>query len=299
MPRIKRIHAQSKGVYGSPRITAELASFGGQQSYETALPLLESEDPLQRWSAVRAMVVLPLPQRHARLSPLVEDDNTTVRLEVARLLAEVPLERVDAPEAARLQALFNEYLEIMGRHSDVPETQLEMGLFLVARRLWDPAERAYRNAIEMNPQLLAAYLNLADLYRLTGREEAGREALQLATRIAPDEGGVWHALGLLEIRSGNRDAAMAHLARAAEMETMGVRHRYVYAVALHDGGQTGESIALLQSLLREAPANPDLLLALATYSKTAGNTEDAKRYGRELLDLMPDDPGVRQFYESL
>lgn len=288
----------SAGIWRATAM-AELASFGGQQSYEAAVPLLDSEDPLQRWSAVRAMVALPLPQRHARLSALVGDGNTTVRLEVARLLAEIPLERIDPAEAARLQALFDEYLAIMGRHADVPETQLEMGLFLVARRLWVPAERAYRNAIAMNPQLLAAYLNLADLYRLTGQEQAGRESLLEASRIAPGEGGVWHALGLLEIRSGNRDEAMTYLARAADMETTGIRHRYVYAVALHDGGQAGEAIALLQSLLREAPANPDLLLALATYSRTAGNTEDARRYGRELLDLMPDDPGVRQFYESL
>jgi predicted CXXCH cytochrome family protein len=291
-------NANMPGIWRATAM-AELANFGSRESFDTANRLLQSEDALERWSAVRAMVVLPLPQRYARLAPMIEDENTTVRLEVARLLAEIPLEALEPQEAARLQRIFDEYLATMGRHADVPESQLEMGLFFVARRLWVPAERAYQNAIDMNPQLLIAYLNKADLYRLTEREDAGREVLLQAAGVAPGEGTVWHALGLLEIRVGNNEKGMEYLRKAAELETQGVRHRYVYGVALHDSGEEAEAIAVLQSLLREAPANPDLLLALATYSRGAGNIEEARRYGRQLIELMPDDPSVRQFYKSL
>jgi tetratricopeptide (TPR) repeat protein len=169
----------------------------------------------------------------------------------------------------------------------------------VAKQYWEPAERAYQKAIDLNPELLAAYLNKADLYRLTGRDDKGREALLAASRIAPQEGAVWHALGLLEVRTGHNDKALEYLARAAELETLGIRHRYVYGIALHDNGREADAIATLKSLLREAPENPDLLLALATYSRAAGNIEDAKRYAAKLLELMPNDPGVRQFYETL
>jgi Flp pilus assembly protein TadD len=103
----------------------------------------------------------------------------------------------------------------------------------------------------------------------------------------------------LETRAGEKEQGLEYLEKAARLETTGIRYRYVYGVALHDTGQPEAALAHLKSLLRQAPANPDLLLALATYSKAAGNTEDARRYASKLAELMPEDPGVRQFYESL
>ncbi len=277
----------------------ELAGFSNRDALETAVRLLDSEDPMLRWMAASTLRMLPLQHRYGMLAPLVDDDITTVRLEVARLLAEVPLDQLSREDAGRLQTLFDEYLEIMGRQADTPEGQLEMGLFFVSRGIMEPAELAYRNAIEMNPQLVAAYMNLADLYRLAGRDEAGRTSLLEATEVAPEEAATWHALGLLETRAGEKDRALEYLRKAAELERGGIRYRYVYGVALHDSGQPEAALAQLKSLLREAPANPDLLLALATYSRAAGHLEDAKRYAGRLLELMPDDPGVRQFYETL
>ncbi len=259
----------------------ELASFSNREALETAVIQLNSEDPMLRWTAASTMRMLPLQHRYGVLEPLIDDDITTVRIEVARLLAEVPLDQVSEEDARRLQRLFNEYLGIMGRQADTPEGQLEMGLFFVSRRLMEPAELAYRNAIDMNPQLVAAYMNLADLYRMDGREDAGRTVLLNAIEIAPEEAAAWHALGLLETRAGQSNEALEYLGRAAELETTGIRYRYVYGVALHDGGQPEAALAQLRSLLREAPANPDLLLALATYSKNRGPHRGRKALCRQ------------------
>ena len=252
-----------------------------------------------RWAAAGSLQMLPIQHRYALLAALIKDDAAAVRLEVAQMLAEVPVEQIGPGDAAQLNALFTEYLDVLGQHADIPEAQLEMGVFLVGRRLFDLAERAYRNAMTMNPQLLAAYLNLADLYRVTSQEDRGREVLLQAVEVAPREAATWEALGLLETRAGNRIRALEYLQKSASLETTGVRHRYVYAVALQDAGRTEDALSVLRNLLREAPRNPDVLLALATYAKAAGQDEEARRYGERLLELMPEDPGVRQFYETL
>ena len=100
---------------------------------------------------------------------------------------------------------------------------MELGVFLTARNQWAAAENAYQAAIAANRGLLAAYLNQADLYRLQGREQAGRAVLMDASRIAPAQGAVWHALGLLEVRAGNCARALEYLEKA---ESVGVWPRH-------------------------------------------------------------------------
>ena len=117
--------------------------------------------------------------------------------------------------------------------------------------------------------------------------------------IAPEQAPAYHALGLLETRAGNREQALSYLEKAAALEQAGIRHRYVYAIALHDYGRVEDALAQLKALLRDAPENPDILLALVTYSRGAGKIEDARRYAARLQALNPNDPRVRQLYNSL
>lgn len=277
----------------------ELGNFSNREAYDAALQLLESKDPILRWGAVRALEFLPAQQRFGILGRHLDDPSTTVRMEIARLLADIPLPQVEPASARQLQKLYDDYLEKLGRHVDMPGNQLQMADFFARRQYWEPAERAYRNAIALNAQLLPAYLNLADLLRIQGREDEARTLLLEATKATPEQGPTLHALGLLETRAGNREQALEYLRRAASLEQSGVRHRYVYAIALHDAGQTDTAIVQLQALLRGAPENPDILLALATYCKSAGRPVEARRYAGQLRALLPDDPGAQQLYESL
>jgi predicted CXXCH cytochrome family protein len=277
----------------------ELGNAGNRDSLGLAVSLLGDEDPMLRWSAVQALTQLPLEQRYRLLAPLMEDDILTVRMEVARSLATLPPGALDQQGDAKLQATFREYESVLQRHADVPESQLQLGLYFAGRQNWEPAERAYRRAIDLNPQLLAAYLNMADLYRTLGREDDGRVVLLGAIEGFPEQAAIWHALGLLEVREGNREAALGYLQRASALEQEGTRMRYVYAIALHDSGQIDKALGVLRPLLREAPDSPDLLMALASYSREAGRREDALRYAGKLRALLPGDRSVEQFYDSL
>ena len=274
---------------------AELARFPSRQVVESAASLLTSDDAMLRLGAVRAIEFLPWPQRLQMLEPHLRDPATAIRIELARVLADVPEARV----AVALAALFDEYLRSLARHADMPESLSQQGDFLAARRQYARAEKAYRQALESDPQHVPTLLNLADLYRVLERDNEARTVLGAAIASAPAQAAPHHALGLLETRAGNREIALRHLERAAALETEGIRYRYVYAIALYDTGDAPAALKVLRSLLDAAPGNPDVLLALVNYSRNAARIEDARRHANELRKLFPDDPAIRHLYDSL
>ncbi len=276
-----------------------LGEVGGRDALQSATTILYDDDPLLRVSTVRALQFLPLHQRLQLLQPLFDDDITSVRMEVAMSLAGVPLDQVTPQQAKQLRALFDEYVRIQQEHADMPGVQLQLGVFYVTRGDLSAAEAAYREALYLNPQLLPAYLNLADLLRAQAREDEARQLLLQALAIAPDNGATLHSLGLLETRTGNSAKALQYLQKAAAVETMGTRHRFIYAIALHDLGQPRKAIVQLQALLRSVPRNQEVLTALANYNAELGQRDKALAYVRTLLEIAPGNQAYQQLLQQL
>jgi tetratricopeptide (TPR) repeat protein len=276
-----------------------VAEAGGREAIQTVTSVLYDDDPLLRVSAVRSLAFLPLQQRYQLLQALIEDKVAAVRMEVAMSLAGVPLDQVSPEQAKQLEELFKWYVGIQRLHEDMPGIQLQLGVFYVERGDLPSAEKAYREALELNPQLVPAYLNLADQLRGQNRDGEARELMLQVLEFAPDNGATLHSLGLLETRSGTPEKALEYLGRAAELETVGSRHRFVYAIALHDLGQPQEAVVQLQSLLRQLPRSEDVLLALANYSAELGQRDKARAYAKKLTEISPRNPGYQELYQGL
>jgi tetratricopeptide (TPR) repeat protein len=276
-----------------------LAQGGGREAIQTVTSVLYDDDPILRTSAVRSLDFLPLHQRYQLLQALIDDPTDSVRMEVALSLAGVPLDQLNAEQAGQLEGLFNWYLALQRKHAEMPETQLQLGVFYVQRGDLEAAEAAYREALRLNPQLVPAYLNLADLLRSQNRDTEARELMLKVLAFAPDNGPTLHALGLLETRSGTPDKALDYLRRAAALETNGTRHRFVYAIALHDLGKPQEAIGQLQALLRQVPRNEEVLLALTNYNAELGQKDQARAYAKTLTQIAPRNQAYQQLLQQL
>ena len=300
VPQLAQI-ASDTGAAPIWRATAmeALGQVGGRDALQTATQLLYDDDSLLRVSTVRALDFLPLHQRFGLMQALIDDEVTTVRMEVAASLAGVPLDQVTPEQATKLRALFDEYVSILQREADMPGVQLELGIFYITRGDEKAAEAAYREALYLNPQLIPAYLNLADLLRGQSKDEDARKMLLQALMVAPEHGPTLHALGLLETRSGQSELALKYLQQAAELETEGTRHRFVYAIALHDLGQPAEAVVQLQKLLRSVPQSEEVLLALTNYSAELGQREKARGYANTLTQIAPGNRSYQELLESL
>ncbi len=73
----------------------------------------------------------------------------------------------------------------------------------------------------------------------------------------------------------------------------------VYAVALCDSDERARAIALLTKTHVDHPADRDVLVALASYEREAGNLVAARRWAGALVALDPADPGARALLEGL
>ena len=80
---------------------------------------------------------------------------------------------------------------------------------------------------------------------------------------------------------------MKWLGAAAEIETQGSRHRYVYAIAQHDFGDPKAALVTLRKLHAALPADETVLLALTNYTAESGNISSARRYAEKLIALDP------------
>jgi len=196
-------------------------------------------------------------------------------------------------------ALFKEFQSVHRLHADMPSVQMQLGLFYYNRGDLPASEAAYREALALNPQLIPAYLNLADLLRTAGREDEARQQLLAALAVAPESGDTLHSLGLLETRGGNREKALEYLGGAAAIEQNGTRHRFVYAIALHDLGQPAKAVTELEKLLRQVPGNQEVLLALVNYNAELGRKDAALRYARQLVQLSPNNKNYQQLLQQV
>lgn len=259
---------------------------------ETAAPLLGADEALLRVAGVRAASALPPTQRFLLLRPLITDPVLSVRMAVAEQLAGAPQMGLRPKDLAALKPLYAEYLATYEKHSDMPSALTRVADFQRQQGSVVEAENTLREALRINPQLEAARVNLADLLRSTDRDDDARTLLLDGIAQTPDAGALHHALGLLEIRAGQLEVAMKHLQRAADLETTGSRHRFVYAVALHDTGAAREAIVRLERLNTLLPGNPEVLYTLMGWSREAGDPATFNRY-RDQLDALTRTAGLR------
>jgi len=150
--------------------------------------------------------------------PLLSDPVRGVRIRTVSLLADVSSARVSDKDRERFDRAAEEFIVAQKFNADRPEARTTLGAFYARRGRNSEAEAEYKAALRLSAQFVGASINLADLYRQTGREGDGERVLRSAIATAPSDGGLHHALGLSLVRLKRLDDALVELGRAAEFD---------------------------------------------------------------------------------
>jgi predicted CXXCH cytochrome family protein len=298
------------------RQLADLAAGGDNSSYVRASALAElslrspgdvplaraglaDPDPMVRIGALDMLEGLSPQQRWSLASPLLSDPVRGVRLRAVSVLAAVAAAQPSADERRRFENAVGEFLAAQRLNADRPEARTTLGNFLALRGQAAEAEGEYQAALRIAPQYAPAYVNLADLYRQTGRDPDAERTLRGAVAIVPGDAGIHHALGLTLVRLKRLAEALGELHQAADLEPANARYSYVYGVALYSAGRRNEALEVLKENRARHPNDANTLLALANFSRDAGDVAAALGYAKELARVRPDDLNVARLAESL
>ena len=268
------------------------------QSALTTLQLaLTSSDPLIRQSAVRQAGNLPDNLKNELLLPLLGDKDLSVRLTLAFALAGIADVNLSTAQAQQLRTLDTEYRAIAERHLDQAEQHLSLGDYETRQGNIEAALRRYQTALTKNPQLLAAYINKADVEANSGNNQEAISTLERGLTQIADNPDLAFALGLAHIRNQDYRQGLTQLASAAKAES--ARYRYTYAIALHGQGKLHDAIRTLKGVSRKWPNNEEALQALVQFAAEADDTRTALEAVRQLTELAPNNRQYQVWRQQL
>lgn len=259
---------------------------------------LNDADPLVRSGALGALRAFPADDRWRYAQRMLGDPVLGVRLEAVSLLLET-WPQLDPSRRKILTPGIDEYVAVQDGNADRPESQVNLGNLHGLRDDPQRAEAAFRRAIALEPAFVPAYVNLGNLLREQGRDADAETVLRQGLAVQPDSAALHHALGLALVRSGKPQPALRALERAATLAPGDARYAYVHAVARASSGERGRALALLADNHRRHPADRDTLVALATFSRDAGDRKAAIDWARRLEALAPEDPQAASLLREL
>lgn len=249
---------------------------------------LQDVDPLVRLGAARAFLQVPPPYRKSALWPLLSDPVKSVRLEAIRALSALPADQLDAAGQRQLGNAVQAFIDAQMVMADTAGAWLNIAEVKANRADVNGAEAAYRKALELEPNLIPGYLNLADLYRATNRDQLGRGLLTKAVGLAPDDPAAHYALAMLHIRERQYQKAIEALKRAVALDSGNGYYAAVYAIALAESGRKVEALGFAERALDNVDDPQHLLMFLRDSYFQAGNMSKAADIQRRLREFSSD-----------
>jgi tetratricopeptide (TPR) repeat protein len=264
---------------------ARLLDYPGEAALRVFTAHLTAAEPLVRLQAVMGLELLVPAERVGHLAPLLSDPIRAVRIEVARLLAAVPIVRFAPADAAALRRALEEYIAAQTINADRPEVHLNLGNLYADQGDAQRAAQAYDTALRLDARFVPAWANRADLEAAQGELDLAERTLRTALRRVPEAAQLHHALGLVLIRQRRGSTALESLREATRLAPDEPRFAYVYGVALHDVVGAARGRAALEAALARFPNDRDLLQAVAAYAQAAGDESAARRHLQRLHSI--------------
>ncbi|MGB0997845.1 MAG: hypothetical protein ACPGXJ_06155, partial [Pseudomonadales bacterium] len=178
-----------------------------------------------------------------------------------------------------LRGAVDEYMATQTLHLDRPSARTNLAGVHLQMGEVNAAEQQLQQALVLNPDWVPGLVNLADLYRATGRDELAGSLLAAALERVPENAEVLVARALWLVRQGQRQAGAQMLERAyASQPDQSVA--YLYAAALHSTDRSAQALEVVDAVMASGRRYEQMLELGIGIAQALGDSTRMDRYRR-------------------
>lgn len=262
-----------------------LGNYPSKQTYTTTLQMIRNSDPMIRRSALQSLESFPPNMRLKKTFDMLSDPVKIVRMEAARQLSAFSLGELDVEKKEILEKAFDEYEKVLLFTGERPESQLSLAMFYVNRGMSEKAEKAYLEAIRIQPKFVPSYINYSNFLVQQGENKKAFDVLQQGLNNVPNIAILHHALGLWYVRNKETKKAILELKKSVELDKDNARFSYVYAVSIGEENPR-EAIKILEEVYPKHTGDIDIVSGLVYYTKMIDDTAKSEMYEKKLKALQ-------------
>jgi tetratricopeptide (TPR) repeat protein len=168
--------------------------------------------------------------------------------------------------------------EAISVDNQYPLAWLGLGRTLVAQKKLEPAEAAFRRALELVPSLLDARLSLADLLIKSGRLDEAEKLCKTNLSDSPEMANVYLKLAEVSVKRNRYDAALEHFKTAQRLAPYTHPPKVLLAIYCFQNGDQETARKLLREAHAELPDHPVPTLYLGQMASRQQQLETARQY---------------------
>lgn len=256
-------------------------------------------DPIVRLGAAEAAANLSADRRLDAIGFLLADETRAVRVAAARVLGTTPSLDLLGAQRGAFDAALDDLGAYAEANADVAETQSTYGSILFGQGRTDEAEKAFREAIVLDPTLSGAHINLAEFYRATGDNEKSEQAYAEAVAANPARADLRYGHGLSLVRLKALPDAIEELTAAMRLDPANSRYRTTAAIALDSMGRTDDAFALFGPTIAGGATEANLLGTAIQLGLKLGRYAETLKFAEALARLRPNDPQLEELVRQL
>ena len=197
---------------------------------------------------------------------------------------------VESKQEPRADAVLTEYLSKASRD---PNLWRLAGRLYVSQRKTDQAEKAFKKALELAPDVALLHYELGQLYLLERKLSAAESAFRSALKKEETNSEVHTALGLVLASQGRVDEASTQYRRAFQLNPQNAVAANNLAALLSEQRDWDDALGFARDALAVAPSNPAIKDTLGWIYYKQGRFEKAYPFIAEASAALPQHPVVR------
>jgi Tfp pilus assembly protein PilF len=187
------------------------------------------------------------------------------------------------------------YTAAMAANPRAYSAPTNLGAYYIVMQQFDKAIAPLEVSVRDYPGDVMSIVNLADVYRYTGRFELAKSMYTRALSLSPTDSHANFGLGVVLLRAGRASEALGHFQSAASDPSVQLQARMQVAQCTMHLKEYDQAVAAYKSVLASNPALPEVWLDLAVADIRAGHQADAAAAAQQAENYGAPKPAVDRY----